>query len=148
MRYYSTKTYGNDRGFSTCFRQHGAESHCSLLHGYSLGFKFVFSADQLDHRNWVYDFGDTKWIKSFLEENFDHTLVVAYDDPFINELFELEKLGVARIVFLPAVGCEMFAKYVYEYVTEHIRERTEGRVELVSVEVFEHGANSAIYSME
>ena len=66
MKYQSTKTYGNDRGLSCCFRQWRADSHCNLLHGYSLGFRFVFEADTLDERNWVYDFGDCKWIKEFL----------------------------------------------------------------------------------
>ena len=75
MKYQSTKTFGNDRGLSCAFRQPNAtHSHCSLIHGYSLGFKFVFEADTLDDKNWVYDFGNTKWMKAFLEENFDHTI--------------------------------------------------------------------------
>ena len=42
-KFYSTKTYGNDKGLSCCFRQWGAtHSHCSLLHGYSIGIKIVF----------------------------------------------------------------------------------------------------------
>ena len=81
MAYQSTKTYGNDRGFSCAFRQWSADSHCNLIHGYSLGFKFVFEAQELDERNWVYDFGNCKWIKAWLEENFDHTLAVDIKDP-------------------------------------------------------------------
>ena len=34
MKHKSTKTYGNDRGFSCAFRQALADSHCSLIHGY------------------------------------------------------------------------------------------------------------------
>ena len=65
-KFYSTKNYGNDRGLSCSFRQWRAtHSHCSLIHGYSLGFRFVFEADTLDDKNWVYDFGNTKWIKAF-----------------------------------------------------------------------------------
>ena len=53
-KYYSTKTYGNDRGLSCCFRQwRSTHSHCSLLHGYSIGIRLVFEADTLDPRNWV-----------------------------------------------------------------------------------------------
>ena len=85
--YQSIKTYGNERGLSCCFRQHRAHSHCNLLHGYSLGFRFTFEAATLDERNWVYDFGDCKWIKSFLDDTFDHTLVIASDDPEL-ELFK------------------------------------------------------------
>ena len=65
--YRSTKTYGNEVGLSCCFRQWRADSHCNKLHGYSLGFRFIFEAVTLDERNWVYDFGDCKWIKKYLE---------------------------------------------------------------------------------
>ena len=45
-KFYSTKTYGNDKGLSCCFRQWGAtHSHCSLLHGYSIGIKIVFECE-------------------------------------------------------------------------------------------------------
>ena len=66
VKYESTKTYGNERGLSCCFRQWQADSHCSYLHGYSLGFRFTFETNELDKRNWVYDFGGCKWIKVFL----------------------------------------------------------------------------------
>ena len=51
MKYYSTKTYGNERGLSCAFRQWRATSHCNQIHGYSLGFRFIFEADELDDRN-------------------------------------------------------------------------------------------------
>ena len=99
MPYQSTKTYGNDRGFSCAFRQAKAtHSHCSLIHGYSLGFRFVFEANKLDEKNWVYDFGNCKWIKEWIEQNFDHTLAVDSKDPLLKELKNLEAIGVAKIV--------------------------------------------------
>ena len=146
MKYQSTKTYGNDRGLSCCFRQWRADhSHCSLLHGYSLGFRFVFESDTLDERNWVYDFGNCKWIKEFLEENFDHTLVISSDDPRLGKFKELNDTGLARLKVIHGVGCEKFSEFVYQYVSPIVIKQTLGRVELKSVEVFEHGANSAIY---
>ena len=72
VRYESTKTYGNERGLSCCFRQWKADSHCQYLHGYSLGFRFTFETDHLDERNWVYDFGNCKWIKVFLAVSYTH----------------------------------------------------------------------------
>ena len=57
-KFYSTKTYGNDRGLSCCFRQWRAtHSHCSTLHGYSIGIKLIFECDTLDDKNWCMDFG-------------------------------------------------------------------------------------------
>ena len=144
--YQSTKTYGNDLGLSACFRQWRADhSHCSLLHGYSLGFRFTFEAIKLDRKNWVYDFGGCKWIKKFLEDTFDHKLVVAEDDCALEGIKELQNGGVADIVVLPDVGCEKFAEYVYNKVSPRVRKETDDRVHLYSVECFEHGANSAIY---
>ena len=81
-KFYSTKTYNNDRGLSCAFRQWRAEhNHCKLIHGYSLGFKVILECDSPDERNWVMDFGGLKKFKNWLEEMFDHTLVVAEDDP-------------------------------------------------------------------
>ena len=146
MKYQSTKTYGNDRGFSCAFRQPKAtHSHCSLIHGYSLGFKFVFEADHLDDKNWGYDFGNCGWIKNFLEENFDHTVAVDKNDPNLFDLTALEDKGIAKIVEMDGVGCEKFAEHVYRYVSTKVLATSKDRVKLVSVEVFEHGANSAIY---
>jgi 6-pyruvoyltetrahydropterin/6-carboxytetrahydropterin synthase len=85
-KFYSTKTYGNDRGLSCCFRQwRSTHSHCSLLHGYSIGVKIIFECESLDERNWVMDFGGLKEFKQWLEHMFDHTLLVAEDDPELEQ---------------------------------------------------------------
>ena len=138
----STKTYGNEVGLSCCFRQWRADSHCNKLHGYSLGFRFTFEAAKLDKHNWVYDFGGCKWIKEYLQDQFDHKLVVAKDDPKLVRILLIKEL--ADINVMDDVGCEKFAEMVYNYVSSKIHEETKGRVSLFSVECFEHGANSAI----
>lgn len=151
-KFYSTKTYGNDRGLSCCFRQWRAtHSHCQLLHGYSIGVKFVFECETLDERHWVHDFGGMKQIKSWLEYMFDHTTLIAEDDP---ELVHFESLADKKIIDLrvvPSVGCERFAELIHNYITEWIDASREHlpnpTVRLKSVEVFEHGANSAIYEV-
>jgi len=143
MTYRVIKTYGNERGLSCAFRQWRAESHCRLIHGYSLGFRFTFEAETLDDKNWVYDFGDMGFVKEFLEDNFDHILMIAFDDPRKQDLYNLD--GIAEIRELPVVGCEAFAEYVYSYVNQEVEQQTTGRVKLVSVECFEHGANSALF---
>ena len=143
--YRSTKTYGNEVGLSCAFRQWRADSHCNKLHGYSLGFRFTFEAATLDERNWVYDFGECKWIKKYLDEIFDHTLAIAEDDPELNTFKTLHGKGLANLFTFKGVGCEKFAEHVYNYVSSKVYEDTKGRVAVYSVEVFEHGANSAIY---
>ena len=83
------------------------------------------------------------FVKEFLEDNFDHILMVAIDDPRKQDLYNLD--GIAEIRELPVVGCEAFAEYVYSYVNREVEQQTTGRVKLVSVECFEHGANSALF---
>ena len=142
----STKTYGHEVGFSCAFRQWRAESHCRLLHGYALGFKFTFQAEELDCRNWVVDFGGLKSLKQILADTFDHTTIIAEDDPYLEAFKSMHHHGCCRLVVLPAAGCEMFAKYVYEVAEQWLIDAGFApRCKLVSVEVSEHGANSAIY---
>lgn len=160
-KYYSTKTYGNDRGLSCCFRQwRSTHSHCSLLHGYSIGVRIVFECDSLDDRNWVMDFGGLGKFKRWLEYMFDHTLLIAEDDPHLDTFKQLAEIGslnmseysaVCDLRIVPAVGCERFSEMAYNKLTEMLDEaRNDGTllnktVRVKSVEVFEHGANSAIY---
>ena len=167
-KFYSTKTYGNDRGLSCCFRQWRAtHSHCSTLHGYSIGIKLIFECDTLDDKNWCMDFGGLKEFKAWADSMFDHTLVVAEDDPMLdffkhmNEIVDIEskdhlsKLPHERgalcdLRIVPGVGCEMFAKMAYDKMAEllasgDMRYPINPTVRIKSVEVFEHGANSATY---
>ncbi len=162
--FYSTKNYGADRGFSCCFRQWKAtHSHCSKLHGYSLGFKFVFQSETLDHNNWVFDFGNYGAIKAWLTYMFDHTLLVAENDPEILMFRSLSAKGLCDLREVNSVGCEMFAKMTYEKVSGILacfqagktvavgdveyasKYRIPETVHLKSVEVYEHAGNSAVY---
>lgn len=146
MKYRSTKTYGHNIGLSACFRQWKAESHCRLLHGYALAVHFEFEADVLDERNWVVDFGSLKSLKGWLENTFDHTLLVAEDDPRMLEYKMLETAGMARVVVVPATGCEAFAKLIFDCTEIWLKDNGYApRVRLHKVEVREHGANSASY---
>jgi len=144
MPYRSTKTYP-DLG-PVAYRQWRADSHCNLIHGYSLSFKFTFEADDLDARNWVVDFGGLKELKELLESQFDHTLLVAEDDPQKAWYLEAQNRGIAKVIELPRLGCEGIADIVFEYVRDWLA--TDGgygdRVRLVEVEVFEHAKNSAM----
>ena len=147
MTYYSTKTYGHNIGLACVFRQPNADhSHCHLLHGYSLAFRFTFGCDQLDNKNWAVDFGSLKPLKKWLEDHFDHKTAVDINDPHLDKLKELEKHDLAEIVEFDGVGAEMFAKHAFDFADKLIREQTNNRCYVVEVECMEHGANSAIYT--
>lgn len=147
--YTSTKTYCHSEGLSTCYRQWRAkDSHCQLIHGYALEFRITFAANRLDERMWVVDFGGMKEVKAWLCEMFDHTLLVAQDDPMVNILTGLEEVfHVAKVHVVEHVGCEAFARMTFEWVSTWLDSgRYKGRVWVAHVEVREHGGNSAGYS--
>ena len=141
----STKTYDHSEGLSCCFRQWRAHSHCRLIHGYALAFRFVFAARELDECGWCFDFGGLKPVRAWLHEMFDHTMLVAEDDPDLPDFKRLEEKGMVALRVLPKVGCEATAEHVFRHVARFVAEQTAGRVWLETVEVREHGGNSALY---
>jgi 6-pyruvoyltetrahydropterin/6-carboxytetrahydropterin synthase len=144
--YYSTKHYDHSIGLSAVFRQPNADhSHCNLLHGYSLAFTFTFGCKDLDNKNWAVDFGGLKPLKSWLEDNFDHKLVVDRADPHLADLLELQQKGLAEIRVMTGVGAEKFAEHSFNFADRLVREMTDDRCFCVKSEVAEHGSNSAIY---
>ncbi len=144
--FFSTKEYGHEIGLSCCFRQWRAHSHCNQLHGYALAVKFMFTATELDRCGWVVDFGGLKSLKQMLVDTFDHKLLVAEDDPWKDTICAMAGLGIASVVVVDACGCEKFAELIYQCAAQWLKDAGfSPRVHLVSVEVKEHGANSAIY---
>ena len=150
--YISTKVFD---GFSCVFRQWKAEStHCRFLHGYGVSFKVWFEGE-LDEKNWVWDFGGMKRAKTqidgmspkaWMDHMFDHTFIVAEDDPFLESFQKMEGAGVAQVRVVPATGAERFAQYIFEKINPFVQEETNGRVRVMKVEFREHGKNSAIYA--
>lgn len=149
MAFQSTKKFGHELGLSCAFRQWRAKSHCHLIHGYALSFKLVFEANTLDDNNWVVDFGSFKPLKAKLEQMFDHTLLVAKDDPKKDVILALQEHGLANVIEVDATGCEAMSKMVFDMTKDWLKEiGQDSRVSLVSVEVAEHGSNSALYTKE
>ena len=150
-KFTSTKVFD---GFSTVFRQWRAETtHCRFVHGYGVSFKVWFEGE-LDDRNWVWDFGGMKRAKgqidgmspkAWMDYMFDHTMIIAEDDPWLDAFKQMETAEVAQVRIVPATGAEKFAEYIYNKLNPFIQEETDGRVRVTQVEFREHGKNSAIY---
>ena len=150
-KFQSTKLFDV---YSTVFRQLKAEdTHCKFLHGYGVSFRVWFEGE-LDERNWVWDFGgmkrakgtiDGKNPKEWMDYMFDHTTIVATDDPGIGGFRTMNQLGIIQLRELEAVGAEQFAKYVFEKLNTFVQEETDGRVSVIRVEFAEHNKNTAIY---
>jgi 6-pyruvoyltetrahydropterin/6-carboxytetrahydropterin synthase len=101
-KYVSTKEYHD--AFPCAYRQFRADSHCNLIHGYSFSMKFYFGTDNLDARNWAADYGGLKELKAVLEDQFDHTLLVAEDDPELETYKLLQEKKLAKLTILPKLG--------------------------------------------
>ena len=113
-KYVSTKEYIDK--FPVAYRQWRADSHCNVIHGYSFSVKFYFGTNDLDVRNWAADYGGLRELKQLLDYQFDHTLLVAEDEPEMDLYKELQKRGLARLTVLPNLGCEAIADQLYKYV--------------------------------
>jgi 6-pyruvoyltetrahydropterin/6-carboxytetrahydropterin synthase len=103
------------------------------------------------------DFGGLKEFKAWADLMFDHTLIIAQDDPHLEIFQKLNEIkggfddsGICDLRIVEGVGCEMFAKMCYDKMAEllasgDMRYPINPTVRVKSVEVFEHGANSATY---
>ena len=158
--FISTKIFD---GFSCCFRQWKATTtHCQFLHGYGVSFKVWFEGD-LDERNWVWDFGGMKRAKTqidgmspkeWMDYMFDHTVLVAEDDPQLPYFQQannfsnlgLQNKGILQLRIIPATGAEKFAEFIFHKLNNFVKTETNKRVRVKQVEFREHGKNSAIYS--
>lgn len=147
--HYVTKTYGHELGLSAAFRQHRATSHCRFIHGYPLSFKYTLGALTLCPNNWVMDFGGFKQVKQHLVDTYDHKMLIAEDDPHLDELAALAGLGLCDPIIVPFVGCEGFAQQEFDWFNHwleynHLDDIADRGLRLLSVEVREHAGNSAI----
>ena len=140
------RSYKRFIGYSTAFCQWRAESHCNMIHGYAFCFKVWFEGE-LDDKGWVIDFGCFKrnGVKDWMKEQFDHTTVVAKDDPELQIFEELNAKGLIQLRVMEDVGCEKFAEFVFNYLNEKILKETDGRVNVHKVQCWEHNENMAEY---
>jgi 6-pyruvoyltetrahydropterin/6-carboxytetrahydropterin synthase len=113
-KYVSTKEYVDQ--FPCAYRQWRADSHCNLIHGYAFSMRFWFGSNELDFRNWVADYGGFKELKEILQDQFDHTLLVAEDDPEIEIFKMLKEKKLAKLTVLPRLGCEGLADMLYKFI--------------------------------
>ena len=84
--------------------------------------------------------------KEWMDYMFDHTLVVAEDDPFLESFKRMDEAGVAQVRVIPATGAEKFAEYIYTKLNKFVDTETEGRVRVTKVKFMEHGKNAAYFS--
>ena len=145
MKYKSSHRFGPK---TTGHRQWRDKGHCSYVHGYGRYVRLTFEATELDERGWVMDFGDLRDVKSWIESEWDHRTLIAADDPVIPELKALEKVGGINLNILPKgylPGIEESCRYLYDRLNPVIQRKTNNRVEITRVEIWETEKNQAEY---
>lgn len=138
----STKSYYN---YSCAHRQWKDDGHCKLIHGYDRSFHFWFAAKEVTETNFVMHFGQLKELKSWLDDKFDHTLLINEDDPMMFDFEQLAEKGAAKLTILPNVGMEGTSQYIWMAVNLWLKAITHERVCCFKVETREHEKNSAYF---
>lgn len=138
-------------GYSTCFRQwNAAHSHCRYLHGYDLIFILYFEAETLDCHHWVWDFGwlknktyqiEGKTVKSWFNYMFDHTVIIAEDDPELETFKLLAKKDLIQLRTMKHYSTEKVGEYILEKLGPLVQTFSQNRVTLTEVEVWENQNN-------
>jgi 6-pyruvoyltetrahydropterin/6-carboxytetrahydropterin synthase len=123
---------------------HGGK--CAFLHGYERSFEIEFGCSEFEAgTGFVVDFSDLKEVRALIQEQFDHTTLIARDDPE-RELFErLERAGAMDLRIMDHTGMEGAAQWVYRNVDRLIRERTGGRVRVIRVNARESRKNAVVF---
>lgn len=148
-----TKHY---RDLPAAHRQPNHDGHCRLIHGHNWGFDVTFSADKTDGNGFVIDVGKLDWLKEFLKDCFDHTLLLNLDDPCRIQL-EVALYSnptnpnqFARVVVVPNCGMEGLAEMVCDYCNVYISEKLcldwrERSLHVSQVICWEDGKNCSTY---
>ena len=135
-------------------RQHKHKGHCAWIHGHNWSFTITFSAKQLDECGFVVDFGKLKWIKKWIEEKLDHSLLLNVDDPIFKRHGDVLE-GYARLLAVPDCSCEGLAQWIYDALEKHLKSTADEELahavhtrglHIVSVQLFEDARNSATFT--
>lgn len=129
-------------------RQPKHSGHCALIHGHNWTWTFTFAAETLDECGFVVDFGKLKFLRKFLEDTFDHALVLSHDDPHLTKLLDT-LLGyptggmLARPVIVNDGSCEGLLSEFYPKLNALVEEATGGRVWISELTLHEDSKNFA-----
>ncbi len=102
------------------------EGECRHLHGHNGRVEVDIAADKTDHRGMVVDFADVKDIvKTWIDDNLDHRMILHRDDPLIETLTEL---GEAHYVIDANPTAENIAAHIHHMTSSDQLEISEIRL--------------------
>ncbi len=89
------------------------DGECRHLHGHNGKVEIEVASEDLDYRGMVVDFGDiTKVIKSWIDQQLDHKMLLCKEDPLLQVLNELKE---PCFVMDANPTAENIAKLIYDY---------------------------------
>ncbi len=126
-------------------RQHKHDGHCALIHGHNWSFTFTFACVETDDNGFVIDFGKLRFLREWLETHLDHACVFSKDDPLAEQIIQAAP-DAFKVYRLPNCSCEGLAAHLWTVLDPIVRERTGGRVRILSLEVEEDRRNAACFT--
>ena len=115
------------------------EGVCKHPHGHNAVAEIEIRSAALDQRSMVCDFSDVKHlVKSWIDREIDHKMILRSDDPLVNPLRELGE-PVFLVESNPTV--DRIARLIYEHVQQ-------SGLPVVRVKVWETPTSSATYEPE
>jgi queuosine biosynthesis protein QueD len=117
---------------------------CSNLHGHSYVVHVSIDGEELNDVGFVIDFGELKFFQNWLDEHFDHALILCMTDPLIDCL-HASKVNTKMYIMDNISSAENMAKLFAEVIHNEIKNKVN--IESLSVSVWETAKNCATYTM-
>ena len=117
-----------EAGFSSGHYLRNYKGKCENPHGHNYKVRVTLAGRELDHAGLLLDFKDLKSVMKHVIDYLDHRM--------INDLEPFTKLNPSA---------ENIAKYFYDETNTGLRARTDGRVQVKSVTIFETDTSIATY---
>lgn len=102
------------------------EGECRHLHGHNGRLEVDIESDETDHRGMVVDFADIRdTVKTWIDDNLDHRMILHRDDPLVAVLSEL---GEAHYVIDRNPTAENIAAHIHHMTSSDDLTITEIRL--------------------
>lgn len=125
-----------------CHRSWAQQGNCMFLHGYEREFDVEFSCAETEpNTGLVLDRSSLRDVRAALRHQFDHTTLIAADDPQRNLFEVLADRGAIDLRIMDDIGMERAADWVYDTAGRIVRLATAGRVWVSRVEARESRNN-------
>ncbi|SON59939.1 hypothetical protein MSIMFI_01426 [Mycobacterium simulans] len=138
-RFHLRKRFGD---LPCCHRSWSRQGKRFFLHGYERMFEIEFACAETEPgTGLVLDTHCLKDVRAALRRQFDHTTLIAADDPQLDLFQMLADQGVIDLRIMDSTGMEACAAWVFDTVERIVGKATDGRVWVSRIEARENRNN-------